>query len=59
MYYSDDNNQDLPIVLRGRPFGANDLAVIRRCVDEYFDRGRTYISEKICEELGWKQANGW
>jgi hypothetical protein len=55
----DKDLNEPPIVLRGRTFNAEDLAVIRRCIDAHFDRGRTFISQVICEELGWKQPNGW
>lgn len=53
------SREELPYILRGRQFGEDDLQVIRRCVEDYFDKGRTRISEVICEELGWKQPNGW
>jgi uncharacterized protein DUF4338 len=46
-------------IIRGRCFSTFDLQLIRRMVEEYFDEGRTRISVKICEELDWRQPNGW
>lgn len=48
-----------PVRIRGRTFTENDLQVILSCVDRYYKNGRTYISRRICEELDWKQPNGW
>ena len=48
-----------PIKLRGRVFSENDLGIIKCIVRDNFDRGRTQISKAICEELDWKQPNGW
>lgn len=48
-----------PIKLRGRYFSVDELDIIQRCVSENFDLGRTFISKVICEELNWKQPNGW
>lgn len=53
--------RDLPqaITLRGRTFSKKELGLIRRLAKKHFKRGRTYISKAICEELDWKQPNGW
>jgi hypothetical protein len=50
---------DRSLVIRGREFTSEDLEIIYRCVNDNFDKGRTYISKQICEELNWKQPNGW
>lgn len=52
---SDDNG----LRLRGRRFDIEDIGLITTLVYEYFDRGRTFISQAVCEELNWKQPNGW
>ncbi|MEW6125886.1 MAG: Druantia anti-phage system protein DruA [Acidobacteriota bacterium] len=54
-----NKKKEVPLFLRGRHFSARDLKVINRCVQKYFDKGRTYISKVICEKLNWKQPNGW
>ena len=48
-----------PLVLRGRMFSPKDLRLIRRCVSQHYEKGRTFISQVICNELDWKQPNGW
>jgi hypothetical protein len=35
------------------------LEVIKRCVLTHYESGRSHISRVICEELNWKQPNGW
>lgn len=47
------------ILLRGRLFTSDDLEVIVRCVDKHYTEGRTRISEIVCQELDWRQPNGW
>lgn len=47
------------LILRGREFTTEDLELITRCVQEHFGRGRTHISQVVCEQLDWKQPNGW
>lgn len=32
---------------------------MRRCIRRHRDEGRTRISLDVCDELGWKQPNGW
>lgn len=53
--------QTLPheLSIRGRTFSSSELDLIRGCVNQYYDRGRTQISKIICEKLDWRQANGW
>ena len=48
-----------PLRLRGRLFGIEDIKLIQSLVKEHFDGGRTKISKAICEELDWRQPNGW
>lgn len=45
--------------IRGRDFSIADLEVIKRCVQDEYERGRTHISKIICERLDWRQPNGW
>jgi hypothetical protein len=47
------------LLLRGRLFSQKDLRIIRRCIRRHFRQGRTQISRAICEELDWRQPNGW
>ncbi|MGN6552611.1 MAG: Druantia anti-phage system protein DruA [Verrucomicrobiota bacterium] len=44
---------------RGRIFLRGELQVIRALAKEYASAGRTKISERVCEAIGWKQPNGW
>jgi len=44
--------------IRGRVVTAEDIEFIRKVLAEHRDRGRTYISQAICREWGWVQANG-
>lgn len=50
---------DSTIMLRGRMFTQDELLVIGNKVKVHYDEGRTVISRKICEELNWRQPNGW
>jgi cysteine synthase len=47
------------LVLRGRQFTKSDLAIVNKCVDDNYNKGRTKISQAICLKLNWKQPNGW
>ena len=44
--------------MRAKSLGPQELAIIRRAVNEHNARGRTFISIKVCEELKWFQPNG-
>ena len=46
------------IVVRGRRFSQKDLVIIRGLIRRYPHWGRTAISVRVCEELGWRQPNG-
>jgi hypothetical protein len=52
---------DLPgeLIIRGRSFSAEDLQLITEVVQEFWDKGRTRISEEVASLLGWRQPNGW
>src|SRR5688572_24973843 len=54
-----DYRLDDAIQLRGRRFTQDELLVIDNKVKTHYDEGRTVISRKICEELNWRQPNGW
>jgi len=49
-----------PILLRyrGRDLTTQDVASIRATIAAHFERGRTYIGVKLCEQWQWRQANG-
>lgn len=48
-----------PVKIRGRDFTEQDIQIIIKCVNVFYDKGRTYISKRICEQLEWRQPNGW
>jgi len=43
---------------RNRALTASDLEEVRSVVAEHYDRGRSYISRKLCERWNWRQGNG-
>ena len=45
--------------LRGREFSESELKLIDEITKQYFEKGRTKISEEVCKELNWVQPNGW
>ena len=47
------------ITIRGRRFTPEELEFIQHTVNEQYDSGRTHISRVVCEELDWRQPNGW
>jgi hypothetical protein len=49
-----------PILLRyrGRDLTSQDVASIRTAIATHYERGRTYIGLKLCEQWQWRQANG-
>jgi hypothetical protein len=49
----------IEIRLRGRAFVRSELELIRNLTVRHLEAGRTAISERVCEELNWKQPNGW
>lgn len=44
--------------IRGRLITGEDIEFIRKVLAEHRDKGRTQISQVICREWGWVQANG-
>ena len=44
---------------RGKSFTAEDINLIKEISGNFYDRGRTFISEEVCKKLNWKQPNGW
>ena len=50
---------ELPLNIRGRLWGIEELSVVAEIVEQYWACGRTKISEVICERLDWRQPNGW
>ncbi|MDP3065351.1 MAG: DUF4338 domain-containing protein [Methanobacteriaceae archaeon] len=50
--------QKKSIVLRGKQFNLGTITTIQTIVEEHFSKGRTLISEAVCEELNWRQPNG-
>ena len=49
-----------PILLRyrSRELTADDIAFIRETIAEHFAKGRTHISQVLCQAWGWVQPNG-
>ena len=48
----------LPITVRKRTINKADLELIQTTVREYWDKGRTQISEILCRKWNWVQPNG-
>jgi hypothetical protein len=49
---------DTELVLRRRNIGPEDVCLIRRLIAEEGHRGRSHISNRLCELWDWRQANG-
>lgn len=47
-----------PLTLRGRTFQPDELSTIRAIVESSPGDHRSVLSKKVCEALGWRQANG-
>jgi len=45
------------LILRGKKIGAEQLDVISRLSQEFHSCGRCFISQKVCQALGWLQPN--
>jgi hypothetical protein len=45
-------------LIRGRRIGEDDLSLIRGLINTEGHRGRSYISDRLCEIWDWRQANG-
>ena len=46
------------ITIRGRVFQQSDVVLIRQVIRDHPKWGRTRISQRVCEKLGWIQQNG-
>lgn len=46
------------LIIRRRRLGPEDLEVIRELVLQEGERGRTYLSRRLCRIWDWRQANG-
>lgn len=49
---------DEELIIRRRPISAQDLVLIRGLIEQDGNRGRTYISKRLCEIWDWRQPNG-
>ena len=49
---------ELELTIRRRRIGQQDLVLIRDLINADGDRGRTYISNRLCEIWDWRQDNG-
>jgi hypothetical protein len=54
-----DSGLENSITFRGKTFNPDELEIIQNCITKFYNQGRTKISESICEELNWRQKNGW
>ena len=55
-YYSPGMNEKL--IIRKRVIEKSDITLINNLIAEYGDKGRSYISSRLCEIWDWRQANG-
>jgi hypothetical protein len=46
------------LIVRGRRIGPDDLDQIRGLIAQAGARGRSHISDQLCEAWDWRQANG-
>ena len=49
---------DQDLVIRRRVIGPEDLRLIRELIEREGDRGRSHLSNRLCEIWAWRQANG-
>ena len=49
---------DVLLTYRKRNITQDDLCFIRKIIDDYRSKGRSFISRKLCEAWDWRQANG-
>jgi len=49
---------DLELTIRRRRIGQEDLVLIRELISTEGHRGRSYISNRLCEIWDWRQDNG-
>lgn len=46
------------LIIRGKSIGASELAGIRETVQQNWEKGRVFISRKLCTDWDWRQYNG-
>jgi len=46
------------LLVHRRPFTQDDLPLVEAVVREDWDRGRTFISQRLCQLWGWTYRNG-
>ena len=49
---------DQDLVIRRRVISAEDLRLIQQLIEQEGERGRSHISNRLCEIWNWRQANG-
>ena len=49
---------DQDLVIGRRVIGQEDLLLIRQLIEREGDRGRSHLSNRLCEIWAWRQANG-
>ncbi len=49
---------DIPLTYRKKNITQDDLAFIRKVIDEHRSKGRSAISRRLCEAWDWRQTNG-
>jgi len=47
------------VIIRGRVFVAEDIAIIQSVADRFGGHGVTAVSNIVCDHLNWRQPNGW
>jgi hypothetical protein len=50
--------ENFVIVFRNRSFNYEDLEKIKQIIQTHWNRGRTYISKILAQQLDWRQPNG-
>ncbi len=53
------SSSETNLLLRGRSFTPEEIDLISELTRKHYDRGRSFISARVCEELNWRQPNGW
>lgn len=49
---------DQDLIIRRRLIGPADLLLIRQLIEQEGTKGRSHISNRLCELWDWRQANG-
>lgn len=53
-----ENDTESVLRYRSREVRSEDIQVIQDLVARFYERGRTFISQAICQAWGWVQPNG-